>query len=483
MLKSLYIKFFLSIFLLITAVVYPDQPEKSLQERMTENRELLITEPDRAFSEMELLLEEAISTNDYSNELILLSRICWYYNYSTDINSLIHAAQLMEKKAIKYKDKRFEATAHIYLSSAYAANNLYEKAIAEFDKALAILEKEDSKDTNIILAKANAYTHLANMYLSREEPEKALKNLFFASKEYEKLEGTEQKKEAQYEHYSFMAWCYLEIDLDSTEHYVKKSMNLEPVYSPNINITFLNYFLLGSIYKSRRNYHQALEYYHKAEALMPENSNSINRGLLFKGLQEVYQALSDTLNSNRYEMKTKGIDLEISHSKYKSMHKILEDNPGSDRNKIYYIISIIGLILICSITVIFIFRLKKKNKLLQEQEKKSQEYLEGQNTQTKSNSKEKYKELIEMVKNNDTLFLTLFLKTFPDFSEKLQAINPRIVQTEIEFSALLKLNIPTKEIAQYKNIEPRTVQNKKYLIRKKLNIPKDMDIYFWFSKL
>lgn len=74
-----------------------------------------------------------------------------------------------------------------------------------------------------------------------------------------------------------------------------------------------------------------------------------------------------------------------------------------------------------------------------------------------------------------------FVEAFPDFSQKLLSINPKLVQSEIEFCALLKLKIHTKDISVYKNIEVKTVRNKKYLIRKKLNIPDGIDIYQWFE--
>nr|WP_120231530.1 hypothetical protein [Chryseobacterium sp. AG363] len=38
-------------------------------------------------------------------------------------------------------------------------------------------------------------------------------------------------------------------------------------------------------------------------------------------------------------------------------------------------------------------------------------------------------------------------------------------------------------MAEYTHTSVRTVQTKKYNLRKKLNIPGDMDIYIWFSKL
>ncbi|MFC3157400.1 helix-turn-helix transcriptional regulator [Chryseobacterium arachidis] len=51
----------------------------------------------------------------------------------------------------------------------------------------------------------------------------------------------------------------------------------------------------------------------------------------------------------------------------------------------------------------------------------------------------------------------------------------------MEFCALLKLKLTTKEIAKYTFIETRTVQNKKYRLRKKLEIPQSVDIYNWID--
>ncbi|WP_294296360.1 LuxR C-terminal-related transcriptional regulator [uncultured Chryseobacterium sp.] len=76
-----------------------------------------------------------------------------------------------------------------------------------------------------------------------------------------------------------------------------------------------------------------------------------------------------------------------------------------------------------------------------------------------------------------------FESLFPEFSEKLLKINPELQQSEIEFCALLKLKLTTKEIAKYTFIETRTVQNKKYRLRKKLEIPHQVDIYHWIDSI
>lgn len=473
-------------FLLTATIVYAQQPDtKELKERVVENRELFKNDPDQAFLNTEILLKEAISAKDHHSELILLVQRCWYYNLGVDIDGLIHSAQILEKKSVEYKKNNFKANAHVYLLNAYAVNNLYEKAIAEFDKTMAILNKENEKDRDVIISKYNAYTGLANMYSNSEkESEKALPYLLSASKEIKKLKDPEERQRIQYRNYSNIAVCYLKIDPDSVAYYVQRSMELQSENTAQGDI-FMNYSIYGDVHRLKENYSEALVYYHKAEKMLPEVSSShiMTRGELFRGLQEVYEALSDTMNANHYALKVKELDLEVSQNKYKSLHKILEDTPVNDSNKKYYIISIISLILTCGITVIFIFRLKKRNRLLQEQERKSEEYLGIQESSVLNNNREQlYKDLVGMVEKDDPDFMEEFRKAFPDFSEKLCLIHPLILDVDIEFCALLKLSMPTKEIARWKNISHRTVQNRKYRLRKRLDIPDNVDIYYWFSQ-
>jgi len=98
-------------------------------------------------------------------------------------------------------------------------------------------------------------------------------------------------------------------------------------------------------------------------------------------------------------------------------------------------------------------------------------------------SNEAYNSLIQLLKDNDTGFYFAFEQVFPDFSEKLLVINPVLAKTEIEFCFLLKLKLTTKEIAQLTFLEPRTVQNKKHRIRKRLDIPSSADIYVWLDSI
>ncbi|WP_414844158.1 helix-turn-helix transcriptional regulator [Chryseobacterium sp. IT-36CA2] len=72
---------------------------------------------------------------------------------------------------------------------------------------------------------------------------------------------------------------------------------------------------------------------------------------------------------------------------------------------------------------------------------------------------------------------------YPNVCAAILKINPRLISSELKFCALLFLNFSTKDIAEYTFTSPKTVQNRKNGIRKKLNIPSDTDLYLWFKNL
>ncbi|MBL3547983.1 tetratricopeptide repeat protein [Chryseobacterium sp. KMC2] len=92
-------------------------------------------------------------------------------------------------------------------------------------------------------------------------------------------------------------------------------------------------------------------------------------------------------------------------------------------------------------------------------------------------------EILELAKKNDPEFFNRFKECYPHFIISLFTINPNLEVSELTFCAMLKLHFTSKEIATYTLIQHRTVQQKKYRIRKKLNIPTEIDIYQFFDNL
>ncbi|MFN1219689.1 Two component regulator three Y domain-containing protein [Chryseobacterium kwangjuense] len=93
------------------------------------------------------------------------------------------------------------------------------------------------------------------------------------------------------------------------------------------------------------------------------------------------------------------------------------------------------------------------------------------------------KEIYSLAESNSPMFYEKFQVFFPHFVSEILAINPNLIYSELYFCALMKIDFDTKKIAQCTNSSIRAVESKKYRIRKKLNIPSEMNINSFILKI
>lgn len=90
-------------------------------------------------------------------------------------------------------------------------------------------------------------------------------------------------------------------------------------------------------------------------------------------------------------------------------------------------------------------------------------------------------ELYESAKSRDPNFYNKFQIFYPDFFKKLTEFNSDLQKNELHILAYIYLNFETKQIADILYLSPKTIQNKKYNIRKKLNMQTNEDMYIWLK--
>ena len=455
----------------------------SLEERIDENQKLLLTDLDAAKINIDLLLEEAISIKDNKAELTLLANTCRYYFQKEDAANLLKASERLFEKAREYEDIRVQALSKMYLAESFKLNNLFDDALFELENALELIEKEDSNKINVINTKSNIYISYANTYSYLNQARIAVKMMKKGGEEFDKVPPGEYRDFLNYLYHSNLGVYYMAYSKDSSEYHALKSISLKPKDMEKDDVIMVrNYYSLGKVYTEKMKFDNAIEYLNKAELAASEIGEYVN-------LKETYEAFINLANQmgneeamKEYTNKLKSLKLMQFETKNRSLHEIIEkqrlkhDEIDKQNRKTFYnwIVLIIGISVVAIAISIFIYR----NKIHSKYERLSKEYLEDNKAIEKDQLK-LYNAIIDLIKNDDPAFMVSFNKAFPNFTDSLLKINPKLVQGEVEFCALLKLNLTTKQIAQYKVIQPRTVQNKKYQIRKKLNIPKNIDIYNW----
>lgn len=468
------------IFLVSSATVLAQKDHNiiSFNKKVTAIQSLMEEKPDKAYAELKNLLQEVRENKDIHAELSLLYIQCRYFLLKTDFNNLINSSQEYLKKAEEYQDLLAQSNAYAFLSTAYALNGLYEEAESSLLIGLNALEKIDSTSNKIYRAKGRMYTELANVSNIKKNPVQQIKYVKMAMKEHGQISDEKLRQQFKFRDLSNLASSYYEFNIDSAEWYALQSISAGLPEDQDNNIMFTNYLILGVANKLKNNYPEAISYYKKAEAI-EKNKYHLNVEELYHRFVEIYDATGDSINSEKYSNKINLLKLKITESKNESLHKIIEENKKGNKSETYILLLFGTLILTC-ILAFFLIRFYRKNQILKKQEFQSENYLE----EFKSNELQdsaSVKELVEIVSNNDPGFLFAFERIFPDFRKKVLSIYPEASKSEIEFCALIKINLSTKEIARYKVIHVRSVQNRKYRIRKNLNIPAEMDIYDWFK--
>ena len=117
--------------------------------------------------------------------------------------------------------------------------------------------------------------------------------------------------------------------------------------------------------------------------------------------------------------------------------------------------------------------LVKKNELLAEMDNELIKI--PTNEITSSQFKSRIRKLIRKNKNSEKdwqIFETNFTEIHQDFISKLIKTHPAINKSEIRMAAYIKMDLSSKEIAPLMHISPRSVENKRYRLRKKLDLPK-----------
>ncbi|MFP3834513.1 tetratricopeptide repeat protein [Chryseobacterium sp. SIMBA_028] len=203
---------------------------------------------------------------------------------------------------------------------------------------------------------------------------------------------------------------------------------------------------------------------------------------VYKSLAELYKKKNDGGKAYYYLKKYMEEENRLDTARLATMNKatesfITEMKKESDwhKNDLPFLIALS--ITVLAISGIYVQKMIKQQKIKKKTLKEETEELKN-HVQTKM-----LQEVTELAQKNDSSFLKRFKEVYPDFITALLKINPDLENSELAFCAMLKLHFSSKEIADYTFVQHRSVQQKKYRIRKRLNITGEEDIYAFFDRL
>lgn len=231
----------------------------------------------------------------------------------------------------------------------------------------------------------------------------------------------------------------------------------------------------------------------------PEESNYLySQRQSYKGLSQVYEKLGDSKKQMYYtQLYVKTNDSIVASEKKginTSLNKIIKDERTineESKSKLYWIIG--GILLLATLVFLFYFlfyqKMKRKKddaisdseiKLAEKREIIEQKEQETQQLKLKLN--ESFDEVVQLAKENNPEFLTRFQEVYSEYFQKLTMIEPKLLTTEVKLCAMIYLGFSTKDIAEYTFVTIKAAQHRKFRLRKKLNIPSDVDINVWLNE-
>ena len=241
---------------------------------------------------------------------------------------------------------------------------------------------------------------------------------------------------------------------------------------------------------AKGNHEKAIGYYREALQNSLDLQVTQVSSRLYKLLADYYIKLNkypDLTNDclNKYKMLN---DSLVEHNKQAVdiiMNQILKENNTHNILNLKLIMSIVLIIILVLFTTMmyFFFRYRKfRHKLNKKDTILTCKELEIGALEEKM-KKNTFNEIIELAKSNSPEFLILFSQNNQKYIESIKALDPTIKSSELYFCSLAYLNFSTKDIANNTFVTTRAVQIRKNRLRKKFNIPSDVDFNEWFRKL
>jgi len=386
-----------------------------------------------------------------------------------------------------YKEKAImQSEVHRVRGRAYTYLKLNQQAIREYYLQLGVIKNLEGQAQKI--SYQYTYGNLSTVFDNLVQLDSVQK---YTELELDGLKGFDEKNYAQIYLgvYNQLGQLYVRKgDFAKAQHYLDKSLEIGTKY--NIIQYSNTYLFLANLEKQQGNYKQALVFYEK---------NLANRRTTGErnGMKNAYRNLADFYRETKLD-KAKGDAYERAFSRLNdslenenravidlALNLILKAKDQEATTKVSKSVTVSVIILVVLVIAItfFIWRVRHNRKLLGQKEEALHETESLNRELIEQIGENKFNNLIDLAKSNNPEFLILFTELYPQFIQSLKTLDPNIRTTELEFCAMAFLNFSTKNISEYTYVTVRAVQVRKNRLRKKFNIPSEVDFNTWMRGL
>lgn len=380
---------------------------------------------------------------------------------------------LLLAKNEKYARSNAEMMSKIYFSLALNvhATDLYEEALKYYKISISYAEKMENPKLRNERISTN-YLNTGDVYELKEKYDSAL---YYYHKSYELSDKLITKMVSCI---SLVDVYVAENQIDSAGKYIEIGRGYAQKTESSTYLAIFNR-VEGNYNIARGNYEEAIRNFKNSERMEIEIKRLSPN--IYKMQADAFAKWGKKDSAEFYiqkYLKSSDIDnktnkfIRINNSKVPLIISSEEKKELRNSHQLIIIIVIVSSLIIMAFAAFLIVRQRKKI---------AEKSVETKTLKRQLNSA--FEEVIELAKNNSPQFLPRFIEVYPEFYAKLLEIQPELTHTDLLMAAYLKLNFSTKETADYTFSSIRTIQNRKYRLRKKLNLDQETDILLWIQNL
>lgn len=381
------------------------------------------------------------------------------------------------KKAIEYTWKSINIDPKATNQASYSTLGGIYNHMGKKDSALIFykISLEKAIKSGNRNAQSIATSNLSNIYFQQGEFQKAIDQLKTA------LALSEKNVKAQFEIFTELGKSYRGLKKhDSAAYFLRKGFKLAQEQK-DMNWAKESSAFLGFLFSDRQKFDSASHYL----TIALEYKDSLNNDQV----QEIFADQRVKLETTKKQHEIEVLEREREISQYKQKTFIIGG----------FCLLMISLLAFLNYRSRQLIRQKTLNeeKLLLEKEldqnraelsahtlnmihrKNSMDEIEAHLDKLEGKDKQKIKSIINVNKALEKdweNFKNYFGQVHANFFDSLREQFPTLSQSEIRLSALIKMNLANNEIATLLNIESKSVRMARYRLRKKLNLPEELDL-------
>lgn len=470
-------------FLFISFSGGPEKSPHQIDQQLKVSEMLLNNGKPKEYLEANRLIAKISSQINYSKgKAIANFRIAIALNMLGEFDRSIIHLKIAEEE--KYTPNDMELMAGI--NRIYGDNNsklgLFEKAIERYKKILLL---------NVInkpLTYGMANNNIGSTFIGMNAPDSSY---IYYKRSYDILSGLLSVKEK----------VLKSVVCSNLSEFWQKKHRLDTAFFFSFNALKLAketgspYALqiatkhAGRIFLANKEGDSALTYLKQCLGFTLQTKDIYELKILYKDIYDAYILKKDDENSLKYlKLYTSTADSIVKMEK-NTLRETIKANDSESLKKnitkirILYLSGVLIAIILIIVSWFAYGSYKKQKELLQKRKQEKQEFLNALKGIRNEVVVEGLTDLIRLAKEKDPAFFIKFNDIYPDFRKKILLRVPSLNSSELEICCYIKINFNTKDIARYGDMTIKSVDSKKYRLRKKFQLAVEEDLNIWLANI